>query len=99
MRILGSVVAPSATLVAIRQPKIAGRCGVRSQIIREELIWDEAIFLQQLAHESQRRPLVPPALDRYIEHFVFGASRRSTLLSSVVCKVVVDDAVEAGIGL
>src|ERR1019366_9145831 len=43
-----------------------------SQFIRDELVWDKAIFLQQLAHKFKRRPLVLPALDQHIEHFALG---------------------------
>jgi putative NIF3 family GTP cyclohydrolase 1 type 2 len=31
------------------------------------LIWDKTVFLQKLAHEFQRRPLVPPSLNQEIE--------------------------------
>jgi uncharacterized protein YbjT (DUF2867 family) len=37
-----------------------------------ELVWDKAVFLQKLAHQLQRRPLVPPGLDQHIEHFALG---------------------------
>src|ERR1019366_3970585 len=72
MRILGSVVAPSAALMAFCDSKIMGCGSIRPQLIRDELVWDKAIFLQQLAHEFQRRPLVPPALDQHVEHFALG---------------------------
>jgi hypothetical protein len=32
----------------------------RFEIIRDELVWDKAVFLQKVAHQFQRRPLVPP---------------------------------------
>ena len=72
MRILRSVVAPSTALMASCDPEIMGRGGVRSQIVGDELVWDKAIFLQKLAHQFQRRPLVPPALDQDVEHFALG---------------------------
>ncbi len=62
MRVLRSVVAPSAALVAFCDSKITGCSSIRSQIICDELVWDKAIFLQQLAHQFERRPLVPPGL-------------------------------------
>jgi hypothetical protein len=68
----GSVVAPSAALMAFCDSTIMGRSSVRPQIIRDELGWDKAIFLQHLAHQSQRRTLVPTALDQHIEHFALG---------------------------
>ena len=72
MRILGSIVTPSATLLAVRDPEIMG-CGcIRSQIIRNKLVWDKAIFLQELAHQFERRPLVSPCLAQHIEDFALG---------------------------
>src|ERR1700730_12186624 len=64
MRILRSIVAPSATLVAFCDSKMTGCGGIRSQLICEELVWDKAIFLQQLAHQFKRRPFVPTSLDQ-----------------------------------
>jgi hypothetical protein len=74
MRILSSVMAPSTTLVAIRNPEIMCCGPVGPQVIRDELFWDKAIFLQQLAHEFQRRPLVSPALDQHVEDLALSAS-------------------------
>src|ERR1700731_4276051 len=67
MRILRSIVAPSATLVAFCDSKMTGCGGIRSQLICDELVWDKAIFLQQLAHQFKRRPFVPPSLDQHVE--------------------------------
>src|ERR1700719_418267 len=72
MRILGSVVAPSTTLMSSCASKITGSGSIRSQIVRAQLVWDKAILLQQLAHEFQCRTLVPPALDQHIKHFALG---------------------------
>jgi hypothetical protein len=41
-------------------------------IVRDQLVWDKSILLQQLAHEVQRGTLVPPALDQHIKHFALG---------------------------
>jgi len=41
MRILGSVVAPSAALMAFCDSKIMGCGSIRPQLIRDELIWDK----------------------------------------------------------
>jgi len=72
MRILGSVVAPSTSLVALRDPQITGCSPIRSEIIRDEFVGDKAIFLQKLAHEFQRRTLVPFRLDQHIEDLALG---------------------------
>jgi hypothetical protein len=72
MRILCSIVAPSRAFMASCDSKFTGCSSIRSEVIRDELFWDKAIFLQQLAHEFQRRPLVPPALNQNIEDLAFG---------------------------
>src|SRR5580693_6089438 len=72
MRILGSVVAPSTTLMSSCDSKITGSGCIRPQIVRDQLVWDKSILLQQLAHEFQRGTLVPPALDQHIKHFALG---------------------------
>ncbi len=72
MRILGSIVAPSTTLMSSCDSKITGSGSIRPQIVRDQLVWDKSILLQQLAHEFQRGTLVPPALDQHIKHFALG---------------------------
>ena len=72
MRILGSVVAPSTPLVALRDPQFTGCSPIRSEIIRDEPVWDKAVFLQKLAHEFQRRPFVPFCLDQHVEDLALG---------------------------
>ena len=72
MRILGSIVAPSTALMSSCDSKITGSGSIRPQIVRDQLVWDKSILLQQLAHEFQRGTLVPPALDQRIKHFALG---------------------------
>ncbi len=72
MRILGSIVAPSTTLMSSCDSKVTGSGSIRPQIVRDQLVWDKSILLQQLAHEVQRGTLVPPALDQHIKHFALG---------------------------
>jgi hypothetical protein len=72
MGVLGSVVAPSTALVAFCDSKIFDSGSIRFEIVRDELIWHKTVFLQKLAHEFQRRPLVPLALDQNIKHFALG---------------------------
>ena len=72
MRILRSIVAPSTAFMAFGKSKLTGCSPIRPQVIRDELVWDKAIFLQQLAHQFERRPLVPPGLDQHIKNFALG---------------------------
>ena len=85
MRILGSVVAPSTSLVALREPEIMGGSPIRSEIIRDELVWDKAVFLQKVAHEFQRRLIVPFRLDQDVEDLLwlrFWTSRKYSMAGS-----------------
>jgi hypothetical protein len=52
--------------------EIMGCGSIRSRIICDELVWNKAIFLQQLAHEFQRRPFVPPSVDQHVENLALG---------------------------
>jgi hypothetical protein len=72
MRILRSIVAPSTAFMAFCDSKVIRCSPIRSQVICDELVWDKAIFLQQLAHQFERRPLVPPGLDQNVEHLTLG---------------------------
>jgi hypothetical protein len=72
MRILGSVVALSTAFMAFCESKLTGCSSIRSEVICDQLVGDKAIFLQKLAHQFERRPLVPPGLDEYIENFTLG---------------------------
>ncbi len=72
MRILRSIVAPSTAFMAFCDSKITGCGSIRSEVICDELVWDKAIFLQKLAHQFERRPLVASGLDQNVEHFALG---------------------------
>ena len=72
MRILRSIVAPSAAFMAFCDFKIPGCSSIRSEVICDQLVRGKAIFLQQLAHQFERRPLVPPGLDQHVEDLALG---------------------------
>jgi hypothetical protein len=74
MRVLCSIVAPPTTFMTSCDSKITGSGSIRSKIVRDELVWHKTVFLQKLAHEFQRRPLVPLALDQNIKHFALGVA-------------------------
>ena len=50
----------------MRDPKITRGGVVRSQIVRDQSLRQEAIFLQKLAHQFQCRGLIPLVLDQDI---------------------------------
>ena len=70
MRILRSIVAPSTALMAFCDSKVIRCSPIRSQVICDEPAWDKAVFLQKLAHQFERRPLVPPGLDENVEYLM-----------------------------
>ena len=53
-------------------PKITRGGVVRSQIVRDQFLWQEAIFLQELAHQFQRCGLIPFGLDQDIQNLSFA---------------------------
>ena len=58
--------------MAFSDSKITGCSSIRSEIICDELVGDKAIFLQQLAHQFGRRPLVASGLDQHVKNFALG---------------------------
>ena len=72
MRILRPIVAPSTALVAFLDPEIAGGSAVRPQIIGDDSIGDECVFLQQFAHQFQRGVPVPFRLDKNVENLALA---------------------------
>src|ERR1700739_3445417 len=75
MGVFGSVVAPSTMLMSFCNSKIFDCGSIRSEIVRDELVWHKTVFLQKLAHKFQRRPLCPLALVQNIEDSSLGVDR------------------------
>ena len=48
MRILRSIVAPSTTFMAVRDPEMTGCSSIRSEVICDELVGDKAILTEHL---------------------------------------------------
>ena len=72
MRILRTIVAPSTAFMTFGKSKLTGCSPIRTQVIRDGLVWDKAILLQKLAHQFERRPLVASGLDENVEHLTLG---------------------------
>jgi hypothetical protein len=72
MRILGPIVLPSPALMQVFDAKIAGRCAVGPQIICDQPLRDEGVFLQQLPHQFQSGVLVALGLHQHIENLALG---------------------------
>src|SRR5258708_4104629 len=72
MRVFRSIVLPPTTLMVLLDPKVASGGAIRPQVVGDQSMGDEAVFLQQLAHELQRSMLVPFRLDQHIEDLALG---------------------------
>ena len=72
MGILRPVVLPAPELMPLRQVEIAQRSAIRWQFVGDEGIRDEALFLQQFAHQLAGCLLVSPGLNQDIQHLTFA---------------------------
>jgi hypothetical protein len=72
MRILSSIVLPPTALMAALDSEIAGRGAVRPQVIRDQSIGNEAVFLQKFSHQFQRGMPVSLGLNQHIKYLSFG---------------------------
>src|SRR5512139_1253100 len=72
MRVFSPVVAPSAAPVVLLDAEVAGSGAIRPQVVGNQQVWNEAVLLQQLAHDLQRSMFVAPGLDQHIEDLAFG---------------------------
>jgi hypothetical protein len=67
MRILCPIILPEPLLMRTGQSETAERRGVGAQFVGDQQFRREAVLLEQLAHQPQRRPAVAPALDKQVE--------------------------------
>ena len=72
MRILRSIVAPSPAHVAFPDPEIARGSAIRAQIIGDDLIGNERVFLQQFPHQFKRSLPVQLRLDEHVENLALA---------------------------
>jgi hypothetical protein len=45
MRILSSIILPSTTSMVAVDPKVMGRVAIGSQVVGDQPMWNEAVFL------------------------------------------------------
>ena len=76
MRVLGPIVPPLTTLMAALDPKVARCSAIRAQVVGDDSIGNEAVFLEELAHQFQRGVLVPLGLDQHVEDFTLRVDAR-----------------------
>ena len=71
MRVFGSIVLPQPLLMRAGQSQTPEGAGVGAQLVGDQQLGSEALLLEQLAHQSQGRPSVPPTLNQHVEHLAF----------------------------
>ena len=68
MRVFGPVVFAQSLLMQAVQSQTPECGGVRAQLVGDERFRREALLLEQLAHQPQRRPSVAPTLNQHVEY-------------------------------
>ena len=67
MRVFGSIVFAQPLLMRAVQSQTPERRSVRAQLVGDQQFGCEALLLEQLTHQPQRRPSVASALDQHVE--------------------------------
>jgi hypothetical protein len=72
MRVLHSIILPPTALMVLLDPEVASSGAIRPQVVGDQSMGNETVFLQQLSHELLRGMLVPFRLDQHIEDLALG---------------------------
>ena len=75
MRILRPIILPKRLLMRTGQSETAERRGVGAQFVGDQQFRREAVPLEQLAHQPERRPAAAPPLDQQIEDLALVIDR------------------------
>src|SRR6202023_3992835 len=68
MGIFGAVVLPQSLLMRAGQLEVPEGRAVGAELVGRQQFRREALFLEQLAHQPEGRPLVAPALNQHVEN-------------------------------
>jgi hypothetical protein len=71
MRVFGPVIHPESLIVRAGQPQTPERRGVGAQLVGYQQLRRKSLLLEQLAHQSQGRMGVAPALNKHVEDLAF----------------------------
>ena len=64
MGILCPVILPATRIVSPRNTKLAQRRAVGSELVGHDAVWSDAVLLQELSHQLERRLAVSPWLNQ-----------------------------------
>ena len=67
MRVFCPIVIPQPLLMRTGKPETPERRGVGAQLVGDQQFGREALLLEQLAHQPQRRPSVASTLNQHVE--------------------------------
>src|SRR5476651_222357 len=97
MRTLSSIVLPSTTLMVAVDPKVVGGGAIGAQVVRDQSIGNEAVFLQKFSNPFQRGMLVSLGLDQHIEDWRVGLAQRPERARAFYLTIALATLVGAGL--
>ena len=89
MRVFGSIVLPQPLLMRAGQSQTPECRSVRAQFVGDQQLGCEALLLEQLAHQPQRRPSVTPTLNRHVEDLAFVVDGTHRYIRSPVIRTTI----------
>src|SRR5512136_1568645 len=72
MGILCPVILPATCVVSPRNPQLAQRCAVGSELVGHDGGWSDAVLFQQFPHQLERRLAVSPRLNQDVQDLAFA---------------------------
>src|SRR5215813_3447119 len=75
MRIFHAIVAPEPLFVRAAESQLSERRSIGAQLVGDQQLGCEALLLEQLAHQPQRRPAVAPTLNQHVENLALVIDR------------------------
>ena len=68
MGVFGAIVRPEPLLMRAGQTELSERCSIGGELVGRQQFRREALFPEELAHQSKRRALVVPPLNQHVEN-------------------------------
>src|SRR5262249_38839069 len=75
MRIFRAIVTPEPLFARAAESQLSERRSIGAQLVGDQHLGCEALLLEQLAHQPQRRPAVAPTLNQHVENLALGIDR------------------------
>jgi hypothetical protein len=98
VRILRPVVTPKPLFMTTGQSERSERGGVGAQPVGDQQFRDEALLLEQLAHQLQRRPTVASALDEHVENLALVTTARQRYVRLPAMRTTISSKCQRSLG-